>query len=127
MSHAEDSKVGFQLDIGKWVVPFYLLTMTTNVLGSGEFNGHLLVVRLYMLYIALLVCRIWKANRNEPGMVRVLSQSGVDAALLSRFLIDATILYTFTLFTLLACYAYQSIWQLIVLDMVCQTSFLVVS
>lgn len=34
--HATDPEDGFQLNIGKWVVTFYVLTMTTNVLSSGE-------------------------------------------------------------------------------------------
>ena len=38
MVHATDSlaEVVFLLDIGKWIATFYLLTMTTNVLSSGE-------------------------------------------------------------------------------------------
>ncbi|KAN0073790.1 hypothetical protein V8E55_012044 [Tylopilus felleus] len=83
-----------------WGVLFYVLTMTTNSLSSG-----------------LLVYRIWTTNRDEPGVVRVLSRSGVDAMLLLRVLIDAVVLYTLTLFALLLCYAYQNTGQFIVLDM----------
>ncbi|KAF8548458.1 hypothetical protein OG21DRAFT_1449085 [Imleria badia] len=101
ISYATHSEDVFLSDIGKWVVLFYLLTMTTNVLSS-----------------ALLAYRIWTTNRDEPGVVRVLSRSGVDATLLLRVLVDGAVLYTFTLFTLLACYAYQNTGQFIVLDMV---------
>ena len=60
-------------------------------------------------------------NRDEPGVVRVLSRSGVEGTQLLRVLLDAAALYTLTLFVLLVCCAYQSIGQLIVLDMVCYT------
>jgi hypothetical protein len=36
MVHETDSEVVFLLAIGKWVATFYLLTMTTNVLSTGE-------------------------------------------------------------------------------------------
>ena len=37
MLHATDVEDVFLPNIGKWVVPFYVLTMATNVLSSGEF------------------------------------------------------------------------------------------
>ncbi|KAI9570733.1 hypothetical protein HD554DRAFT_2017845 [Boletus coccyginus] len=88
-------------EIGKWIAPFYMLTMTTNVLSS-----------------ALLAYRIWTTNRDEPGVVRVLSRSGVETTLLLRVLIDAAVLYLLSLFALLVCYAYRSEGEFIVLDMV---------
>lgn len=68
--------------------------------------------------IALLAYRIWTANQDVPGVVRVLSRSGVEANLLLRVLIDSALLYTLTLFALLVCYAYQNVGQFIVRDMV---------
>jgi len=101
MVHETDSEVVFLLAIGKWVATFYLLTMTTNVLST-----------------ALLAYRIRATNRDEPGVVRVLSRSGVEARLLLRVIIDAAVLYALTLFALLVCYADQNTGQFIVLDMV---------
>lgn len=71
-----------------------------------------------MISTVLLAYRVWTTNRDEPGVVRVLSRRGVEGSLLLRVLVDAAALYTFTLGVLIACYAYQNIGQLIVLDMV---------
>ncbi|KAG8217092.1 hypothetical protein J3R82DRAFT_5119 [Butyriboletus roseoflavus] len=99
--HATDIEDVLLLNInGNWVIPFYVLTMATNALSS-----------------ALLAYRIWTMNRNVPGVIRVLSRSGVEAKLLFRVLIDSALLYTLTLFALLTCYAYQNTGQFIVLDM----------
>lgn len=72
----------------------------------------------------LLAYRIWITDRNEPGVVRVLSRSAVEAKLLLRVLVDAAFLYTLTLFALLVCYAYQNTGHFIVLDMVRHPPFL---
>ncbi|KAH0830151.1 hypothetical protein J3R83DRAFT_1499 [Lanmaoa asiatica] len=107
MSHATDLEQVILVDSGKWILPFYLLTMATNVLSS-----------------ALLAYRIWTTNQNVPGVVRVLSRSGVEVTLLLRILVDAAVLYTLVLLTLLVCYAFQNTGQVILLDMVRSSSYL---
>ncbi|KAF8129281.1 hypothetical protein EV363DRAFT_1432674 [Boletus edulis] len=99
-SHAMEPDF-FMVNFGKWVAIFYALTMTTNLLGSG-----------------LLAYRIWMIDRDTSGVVRVPPRSGVTATLLLRVLIDAAVLYTLALIALLLCYAFQSIGQLVLVDMV---------
>ncbi|KAI9461345.1 hypothetical protein HD554DRAFT_2176309 [Boletus coccyginus] len=88
----------FAKQTGQWITTFYATTLTVNLLSSG-----------------LLAYRIWTIERS----VSSIRASKKDTMMpVFRVLVDAAILYSATLFTVLLCFVNANNGQYVVADMI---------
>ncbi|KAI9461350.1 hypothetical protein HD554DRAFT_2292026 [Boletus coccyginus] len=88
----------FAKQTGQWITAFYATTLTINLLSSG-----------------LLAYRIWTIERSVSS-IRVSKKDTMMPVF--RVLVDAAILYSVTLFTVLLCFVNANNGQYVVLDMI---------
>ncbi|KAG1746712.1 uncharacterized protein EDB91DRAFT_1049197 [Suillus paluster] len=81
---------------GQWVMPFFFLTISTNLTSSG-----------------LLAYRVWTIERNVSTMRTTKS----PVMPIVRVLVDTALVYSATLFSTLICFISSSNGQYILLDM----------
>ncbi|KAG1746707.1 uncharacterized protein EDB91DRAFT_1267323 [Suillus paluster] len=82
---------------GQWITPFFSLTISTNLIGSG-----------------LLAYRIWTIERNVSA---IRTTKGTMMPIV-RVLVDAALIYSATLISTLICFINSSNGQYILLDMI---------
>ncbi|KAG0708387.1 hypothetical protein DFH29DRAFT_979384 [Suillus ampliporus] len=86
---------------GQWIIAYYAMTLTTNLWASA-------------IGLGLLAYRIWMTERNVSA-IRATKSTTMPIV---RVLVDAAILYSMALFSVLVGFVLQNNGQYILLDMI---------
>ncbi|KAG1820606.1 hypothetical protein EV424DRAFT_886852 [Suillus variegatus] len=103
----------FAKPTGQWITAFYIMSLASNLLASGEHSFYLNTRGPRQIYSGFLGYRIWRMERN----ISAIRTSNKSMMPIVRVLADAAILYSVTILTGLVCFVEANNGQYIILDM----------